>query len=71
MWDVTGWAAATWLKSTLLLGLLVAATWLTLGTGSGWFWTITAIAGATDVFIARQLSREWRYEASLRWWWTR
>lgn len=71
MWDVTGWAFATWLKATLFLALLVAGSWLALGTDSGWFWAITATAVCMDAFIARQLSREWRYEASLRWWWTR
>ena len=69
MWDVTGWATATWLKTTLFLALLVGAAWLALGTGSGWFWTIALAAAVLDLFTARQLVREWTDEASLRWWW--
>lgn len=71
MWDVTGWAALTWLKTTLLLAVVVGGAWLALGTGSGWFWTITLAAAVIDVFMTRQLTREWRHEASLRWWWTK
>ncbi|WP_219414867.1 hypothetical protein [Pseudonocardia nigra] len=71
MLDVTGWAVLTWLKLTALLALAVGVCWLTLGTDSGWFWIAAAAAVVLDLYIARQLAREWGYEASLRWWWTR
>ncbi len=71
MWDVTGWAFATWLKSTLILAVVVGVCWLILGSSSGWFWAITTTAVVIDGFLARQLSREWRFQASMRWWWTR
>lgn len=71
MLDVTGWVIVTWLKTTLALAVITGAAWLLLGSNSGWFWLITAGAVSADLFIARQLSREWRHEAGLRWWWTR
>lgn len=71
MWNITGWALITWLKFTVLFALIVGVVWLALGSGSGWFWTAAVAAVGTDLFLARQLSREWRWEASMRWWWTR
>ena len=62
---------ATWLRVTLLLAAVVAASWLALGTHSGGFWLICIAAIAGELFLSRQLLREWNDEAGLRWWWTR
>jgi len=69
MWEITGWALLTWLKITILLGIAVGIAWLVLGSESGWFWIITGSAALLDLFLARQLVREWGHEASYRWWW--
>jgi len=69
MWDVTGWAAATWLKTTLALAVLVAGSWLWLGASSGLFVLICLGAALTETHVTRQLVREWTHEATLRWWW--
>jgi hypothetical protein len=71
MWEVTGWALATWAKLTALLALGVGVAWLLLGAGSGWFWAITSGAVLVDLYLARQLVREWGHEARYRWWWAR
>ena len=71
MWEVTGWAFLTWLKLTVLLAGAVGVAWLILGSGSGLFWIITATAVLLELHMARQLAREWGYEASYRWWWAR
>jgi hypothetical protein len=71
MWEVTGWALVTFVKVTIGLVLAVGTAWLVLGDGSGWFWLITATAVVTELFLARQLVREWGHEASFRWWWAR
>jgi hypothetical protein len=70
MLAVTEWAVVTWLKLTVLLAVAVGVCWLVLGPGSGWFWAALAAAAITDLYIARQLTREWGNEASIRWWWT-
>jgi len=71
MWEVTGWALATWFKLTLLFAAAVGIAWLALGADSGWFWAITAAAVAAELHITRQLAREWGHEARSRWWWVR
>ena len=71
MWEVTGWAFVTWLKLTALLAAVVGVCWLSLGAGSGWFWVAVSAAVLTDLWVARQLTREWAHEASYRWWWAR
>ncbi|GAA1187553.1 hypothetical protein [Pseudonocardia alaniniphila] len=71
MWSVTGWVFATWLKITLLLALAVLVAALVFGTGSGWFWLATAAAVLAELYVIRQLAREWGYEARLSWWWSR
>jgi membrane protein YdbS with pleckstrin-like domain len=71
MLDVTGWVIGMWLRITLALAVVTGVAWLVWGSESGWFWAVTAAAVAVELFITRQLSREWRYEAELRWWWTR
>lgn len=68
MWDVTGWAAATWLKTTLALAVLVGGSWLWLGSSSGLFVLICLAAAIAEFHVTRQLVREWTHEASLRWW---
>ncbi len=70
MWAVTGWALATWLRVTVLLGLGVLLAWLTLD--PGWFWLVAGLAVLADCYAARQLCREWTHEAHLTcWWWPR
>jgi hypothetical protein len=71
MWAVTGWVIATWLRVTLLLAAVVAVSWLALGTHSGAFWFLCIAAAAAELYLSRQLLREWNDEAGLRWWWTR
>jgi hypothetical protein len=71
MWEVTGWAFATWLKITAALAAAVGVAWLVLGAESGLFWLITLAAVLLELFFGRQLVREWQHEASFRWWWAR
>ena len=71
MWAVTGWVIATWCKTTLALAVAVLVCWFTLGTGSGGFVLTCAAAGLAEIYLSRQLLREWNDEAGLRWWWTR
>lgn len=68
MWAVTGWAVATWLKLTVLLAFGVGAAWLWLD--SGWFSVACIGAVLTELWAARQLGREWAYEARASWWWS-
>jgi hypothetical protein len=68
MWDVTGWAAATWLKTTLALAVLVGGCWLALGASSGLFVLVCLGVAVAEIYVTRQLVREWTHEASLRWW---
>lgn len=70
MWAVTGWAAATWLRITIALGVAVALCWWQLGDGSGWFWAVCAAAATLETYATRQLGREWAHEAHASWWWT-
>ena len=71
MWAVTGWVIATWLKTTLALAAVVGVCWLALGTHSGAFWLVCVGAVAGELYLTRQLLREWSWEAGLRWWWSR
>lgn len=68
MWDVTGWAAAVWLKWTFILAVSVGVAWLVLPNGSGWFWVICATAAAVEYFVTRQLGREWAHQVHFTWW---
>jgi hypothetical protein len=69
MWGVTGWAIATWLRVTVLLGLGVGAVWL--WCSPGWFAFCVVVAVLAEIWLLRQLAREWSYQASASWWWTR
>jgi polyferredoxin len=71
MWDVTGWAALTWLKTTVLLALGVGAAWLALPAGSGWFPLVCIAAVLADLLALRALAREWTDAARWSWWWAR
>jgi hypothetical protein len=71
MWGVTGWALATWLRITLYLGVGVGVCWLVFGASSAWFVLACIVAVLADLFAARQLSREWCWNAAGTWWWTR
>ncbi len=68
MWDVTGWAAATWLKTTILLAVALGVCWLVFGISSGPFVLACVAAAIAEIHVTRQLVREWTHEASLRWW---
>jgi hypothetical protein len=70
MWDVTTWAAATWLKLTVLNALAVGVCWLLFG-GTGGYVFVVIAAVLAEVYLTRQLVREWNFEAGLRWWWNR
>jgi hypothetical protein len=71
MWAVTGWVIATWLRVTAILAATVTLCWLLLGTHSGVFWLACCAAVTAELYLSRQLLREWNWEAGLRWWWTR
>jgi hypothetical protein len=72
MWAVTGWVIATWLRVTLALTATVVASWLALGAHSGAFWLICLAAGLAELYLSRQLLRQWAHEARLGcWWWHR
>ena len=70
MWAVTGWALATWLKVTVVLGVLVGVAWLTWGGPSGQFLLAALGAVLAEAYTVRQLCREWADEARHSWWWT-
>ena len=69
MWDVTGWAAATWLKTTVMLAAGLGVCWLVFGAASGPFVLACLAAVLAETHVTRQLVRDWTHEASLRWWW--
>lgn len=72
MWAVTGWVIATWLRVTLALAAAIAVTWLALGEQSGAFWLICLGALTVELYLSRQLLREWSDQARfLCWWWNR
>lgn len=71
MLDVTGWVLAVWIKCTLALAIGVGVAWLVLPTRSGWLWVIVAAAAWAELFITRQLGREWAHQAHFSWWWAR
>lgn len=71
MWAVTGWAAATWLRVTLTLAVIVGVCWWWLPTGSGWFWIVCLVAVLVEVWSVRALAAEWASEARSSWWWHR
>ena len=71
MWAVTGWVVVTWLKITILLGVAVVLAWLAFGTGSGAFVLACIAAGVGELYLSRQLGREWAREARVTaWWWS-
>jgi hypothetical protein len=46
------------------------AWWLSV-THSGDFWLVCLAAIVAELYLTRQLAREWSWEAGLRWWWSR
>jgi membrane protein YdbS with pleckstrin-like domain len=70
MWDATVWAAMTWLKLTALLAVAVGVCWLVFGAGSGGFVLAVIVDAVVELYLTRQLAREWAYEATMRWWWS-
>ena len=70
MWAVTGWAIATWLKTSITLAAALAAAWWLCGAGSGEFTLACLAATAAELYVTRQLVREWCSEARMSWWWT-
>jgi hypothetical protein len=72
MWAVTGWVVVTWLKMTIALAAAVAVAWLAFGAGSGAFVLACIGAGVGELYLSRQLCREWADEARITcWWWSR
>ncbi len=71
MWAVTGWAFVTWVRITVLLGVGVGVVWLVSGVGTGPFVVVCAVAVLAEVYLVRQLHREWTYRARSSWWWSR
>lgn len=72
MWAATGWVIATWLRVTLALTAAVTVCWLTLGEHSGAFWLACTAALLAELYLSRQLLREWADEARTTcWWWAR
>jgi len=69
MWGVTGWALRVWLRITILVALGVGAGWLWLT--PGWFTLAVIGAAVIELWAIRALTREWSYQASATWWWTR
>lgn len=69
MWETTGRCLLTWLKITIVLGVLVA------GTGWVWGWHSSPLALAViaailvELLTIRGLLRWWAFEASGNWWW--
>ncbi len=69
MWGVTGWVLRVWLRITILVALGVGAAWLWLT--PGWFTLAVIGAAVIELWAIRALTREWSYQASATWWWTR
>ena len=69
MWQVTRWALLMWLRITVLLALGVGAAWL--WCPPGWFPLCVIAAGLAQLWLIRQLVREWSWRASATWWWSR
>ncbi|MEJ3652539.1 hypothetical protein WEH80_06100 [Actinomycetes bacterium KLBMP 9759] len=63
------WAAFTWLKLTIVNVVIVGICWLTFGDNPG-FVLVIVFAVIAEACLIRQLGKEWRLEASLRWWWS-
>ena len=72
MWAATAWVIATWLRVTFALAAVVAVCWLWLGQHSGGFWLLCLGALTAELYLTRQLLREWVDEARFScWWWNR
>jgi hypothetical protein len=68
--DVTVWAVVTWLKTSTMLAAAVAAAWWLCGRGSGEFILVCLATAAAELYLSRQVIREWCSEARMSWWWT-
>lgn len=71
MISTTGWVLRTWIRTTLLVALVVGGVWLWFGSDSGWFWTAVIGAALVEWWLVRQLAREWSWQARGSWWWAR
>ena len=69
MWTTTGHCLATWLKVTLVLGVLVLVAGIVWGFGTGPFVIAVIAAVVLDLLAIRGLVREWAFEARGSWWW--
>jgi hypothetical protein len=69
MWHTTGWAVRTWLKVTLLLGVLLAVAAIAWGIGTRPFVLAVIVAVLVELLTIRGLCREWAFDARGRWWW--
>lgn len=68
MSEVTRWVVLTWLRITLALAAVVGLVWWL---APAWLWLALGAAGLVDVWVIRQLAREWSWQASAQWWWSR
>lgn len=69
MWSTTGRCIGTWLKVTLVLGLLVLVAGLVWGWRSGPFALAVLGAVLVELLAIRGLIREWAFDARGTWWW--
>ena len=69
MLHTTGWALRTWAALTVLLAVFVGLVWLIDGRGGGII--ATGIGAWAEIWLVRAIAREWAYQASGHWWWTR
>lgn len=69
MWSTTGWVVRTWLKVTLLLGVLLGVAALVWGVGTKQFVVAVIVAVVVELVAIRGLCREWAFDARGRWWW--
>jgi hypothetical protein len=69
MWATTGHCIATWLKVTVVLGVLVLIAGFVWGFGSSAFTLAVLAAILIDLIAVRGLAREWSFNARGSWWW--
>ena len=69
MWATTGHCLATWLKVTLVLGVLVLIAGMVWGFGSGAFVLAVVAAIVIELIAIRGLARAWTFDARGTWWW--
>ena len=68
MLSLTGWALLTWLRITLTLAGVIGLVWWL---APAWLWLGLLAGAAVQVYVIRQLGREWSWQARTHWWWSR